>query len=164
MSADLARRVRDLEAWCVLLERAVLVQEKRVWSQATLALLEEGRIMAGATPAEKTRSRRLLEANLRVARESLDHLAAELGYEPRGVLASLSPGAAWGEAGPADDETESPALRRQLLRIVAHEREAGSAHMRTMLRELTARHDEFLGDLAQQVRDDAALHDAFDGS
>lgn len=134
----------------MLLERALLVQEKRVWSQAQLKLLDDGLYKANASPEEKARTRELLESNLRVAKEVLDRLARELGYESTGVRRILTE---------RDASAELPrALEGELDRVDAREREAGLAHMRSMFRELTRRHDEFLGDVQEQVRADMSLH------
>ncbi len=65
----------------MLLERALLIQEKRIWSQAQLKLLDEGLYKANVPANEKARTRELLLSNLRVSKEVLDRLALDLGYE-----------------------------------------------------------------------------------
>lgn len=143
-----ARRVRELEEMCMLLERALLIQEKRVWSQAQLRLLDEGLYKGKASAEEKQRTRDHLESNLRVSKEVLDRLALELGYESPTVRKLVD----------RDGHAELPrALEGALDRVDAREREAGLAHMRTMFRELTLRHDPFLGEVQEQVREDMAL-------
>ena len=149
MAGHDARRVRELEEMCMLLERAVLVQEKRIWSHAQLKLLDDGLYKANASAEEKARTRDQLESNLRVSKEVLDRLALELGYESPTVRKILT----------ERDSAELPrALEGELDRVDAREREAGLAHMRSMFRELTRRHDEFLGDVQEQVRADMSLH------
>jgi hypothetical protein len=146
MSAQDARRVRELEEMCMLLERALLIQEKRVWSQAQLKLLEDGLYKANVPADEKARTRELLLSNLRVSKEVLDRLALDLGYESPTVRKLLD----------GDDEV-SGALETALDRIDAQERETGLSHMRSMFRELTKRHDDFLSGVQEQVREDHAL-------
>lgn len=146
MSAQDARRIRELEEMCMLLERALLIQEKRVWSQAQLKLLEDGLYKANASAEEKGRTRELLLSNLRVSKEVLDRLALDLGYETPTVRKLLD-----------EDHEVGRALETALDRIDAHEREAGLSHMRTMFRELTRRHDEFLSLVQEQVREDHTL-------
>ena len=134
----------------MLLERALLIQEKRIWSQAQLKLLEDGLYKANAPADEKARTRDLLLSNLRVSKEVLDRLALDLGYESTGVRKLL------------DDDHEMPgALESALDRLDAREREAGLAHMRGMFRELTKRHDEFLSLVQEQIREDQALQAGF---
>lgn len=150
MAGQDARRIRELEEMCMLLERAVLVQEKRIWSQAQLKLLDDGLYKAKASDEEKARTREQLESNLRVSKEILDRLALELGYETPTVRKILTE---------KDASAELPrALEGALDRVDAREREAGLAHMRCMFRELTRRHDDFLGDVQEQVRADMSLH------
>lgn len=132
----------------MLLERALLIQEKRIWSQAQLRLLEAGLYKANAPADEKTRTRELLESNLRVGKEVLDRLALDLGYESPTVRKIL---------GERDDGELPGALEGALDRIDAREREAGLSHMRSMFRELTRRHDEFLGGVQELVREDHQL-------
>jgi hypothetical protein len=155
MSADDARRVRELEQMCTLLERAILLQEKRIWSQLTLKLLDKGDFMAGASTAERGRTREVLEANLRVASEVLDDVALDLGYETPTVFKVLDPEHG-GYGGAREGVPER--LTEQLERIDARERESGSSHMRAMFRDLTARHDEFLSGVQEQVRHDVDLN------
>jgi len=132
----------------MLLERALLIQEKRIWSQAQLKLLDEGLYKANVPADEKTRTRELLESNLRVSKEVLDRLALDLGYESPTVRKIL---------GERDDAEVSGALEGVFDRIDAREREAGLSHLRSMFRELTRRHDEFLSGVQEQVREDHQL-------
>ena len=156
MSADDARRVRELEQMCALLERAVLLQEKRIWSQLTLKLLDRGDFMAGASTTERGRTREVLEANLRVASEILDDVALDLGYEAPTVFKVLDPDQ--GGYGATRDTAVPERLTEQLERIDARERESGSSHVRAMFRDLTRRHDEFLSTVQEQVRHDVELN------
>lgn len=149
MAGEDARRVRELEEMCMLLERALLIQEKRIWSQAQLKLLDEGLYKANAPAPEKARTREHLLSNLRVSKEVLDRLALELGYESPTVRKLLG-----------DHGEELPgALEGVLDRLDAREREAGLSHLRSMFRELTRRHDEFLGRVQEQVREDVLLQE-----
>jgi hypothetical protein len=155
---DDARYIRELETRCALLERAFLIQEKRVWSQDMLKKLERGAFMGGAPEREKARARALLEGNLRVAREVLDDLAADLGYEGQSAIKLLDPEFVYG----ARSEELSPGLTEQLRRLDAREQESGSAHVQAMFRDLKTRHDEYLREVQQQVRRDVELHSIFE--
>jgi hypothetical protein len=149
VSAQDVRRIRELEEMCMLLERALLIQEKRIWSQAQLKLLDDGLYKANAPAAEKAKTREHLLSNLRVSKEVLDRLALDLGYESPTVRKLLG-----------DNEEELPgALEGVLDRIDAREREAGLSHLRSMFRELNRRHDEFLGSVQEQVREDVLLQE-----
>lgn len=152
-----ARHIRELETRCNLLERAFLIQEKRVWSHTMLRRLEQGEFMGGATDAEKKTTRQLLEGNLRVSREILDELALELGYETPTVFKLLDPEFVYG----APSEEIPEALNKSLQKIDAREREAGNAHVRAMFRELKLRHDDFLSLVQHRIRDDVELHSLF---
>jgi hypothetical protein len=155
MAADDARRIRELEMMCMLLEQMLLVQEKRVWSQQTLKLLEEERRTKGSSTEEQRRARDFLESNLRVARESLDRLAHDLGYEDTSVRKVLQgEGFSGGQEVPAS-------LDSRFDTIDAREREAGTSHLKAMYRDLTRRHDAFLAALAEQVKDDVQLNASF---
>lgn len=158
MSAQDDRHIRELETRCTLLERAFLIQEKRVWSQDMLKKLERGAFMAGAPEGEKARTRALLEGNLRVSKELLDALAAELGYEGQSAHKLLDPEFVYG----APREEVSARLDEQLRSLDARERESGCAHVRAMFRDLKVRHDDYLREVQQQVRRDVELHSIFE--
>lgn len=153
MSND-ARHIRELETRCSYLEQAFLVQEKRVWSQTMLKQLERGTFMGDATPEARASTQALLEGNLRVAREVLDRLARDLGYEQPTVFRLLDPEFVYGAPGP----NVGPALTQQLERLDAREREQGTSHLACLLRDLKTRHDEFLAELSSEVRRDVDLH------
>ena len=148
-----ARHIRELEARCQTLERAFLVQEKRVWSLNMLKRLEEGSFLREAPATERQQTQELLAGNLRVAQEVLDDLARELGYESPSVFRLLDPEFVYGAPGPE----VGPELTEQLERVDAREREAGTSHVSGMLRELKTRHDAFLSELAARVREDVNL-------
>ncbi|MGE0708078.1 MAG: hypothetical protein AB7N76_17285 [Planctomycetota bacterium] len=152
-----ARHIEELERRCRLLEQVVLIQEKRVWSQDMLKMLEQGKFMAGADAAAKASTRQLLEGNLRCSTEILDRLALELGYESRSVFKLLDPEFVYGA--PGQDVGEE--LRRQLERVDAREREAGTSHLSALLRDLKTRHDAFLGEVQEHVQQDVELHSVF---
>lgn len=158
MSAEDARHIRELELRCALLEKAFLIQEKRVWSQDMLKKLEQGSFMQGAREAEKSRARSLLTGNLRVARELLDALAEDLGYEGQSAIKLLDPEFVYG----APKEELSAGLTEQLRRLDAREQESGSAHIQAMFRDLKVRHDDYLREVQQQVRRDVELHAIFE--
>lgn len=157
MSNDDQQHIRELEYRCRLLEQVVLIQEKRVWSQEMIKKLEQGGFMAGAGEPEKAQTRNLLEGNLRVAKEILDRLAQELGYERPSVFKLLDPEFVYGAPGQEVGEQ----LTRQLEIVDAREREGGTSHLREMMRELKTRHDDFLGDVQEQVHQDVELHAIF---
>ena len=156
--SDDQRHIRELETRCAFLEQVALIQEKRVWSQDMLRELKAETFMAGATPAEKERTQRLLEGNLRVALEFLDNLARDLGYERPTVFKLLEPEFVYGAPGREVGEQ----LTRQLELIDAREREAGTSHISSMLRELKTRHDEFLREVQEHVQRDVDLHKIFE--
>lgn len=156
MSAD-ERHIRELEARCTLLERAFLIQEKRVWSQDMLKKLEQGNFMTGASAEDKARTRDLLEGNLRVSKEILDGLAGELGYEGASVFKLLDPEFVYGAPGREVGEQ----LTRQLELVDARERESGRSHLAGMLRDMKSRHDAFLGEVQKEVQRDVELHAIF---
>lgn len=156
-SQEDARHIREIEERCALLEQAFLIQEKRVWSQDMLKKLEKGEFMASAGDSERARTRALLEGNLRVSKEILDHLARDLGYEGASAFKLVDPEFVYGASG----EELSAGLDEQLRRLDARERESGCAHIRAMFRDLKVRHDEFLREVQQQVRQDVELHAIF---
>ncbi len=149
-----ARHIRELETRCRLLEQAFLLQQKRVWSLEMLEQLERGRAMANASKEERGATRQLLEGNLRVAKEELDRVANDLGYENPSVFKLIDPEFVYG----APSKEVSASLRRELEAIDAREREAGTSHLSCMLRELKSRHDDFLEAVAELVRKDVELH------
>jgi hypothetical protein len=157
MSGEDARHIRELETRCGFLEQAVLIQEKRVWSQDMLKALKRKTFMAGATNEEKLRTQRLLEGNLRVAKEFLDGIARDLGYERPTVFKLLEPEFVYGAPGPDVGEQ----LTKQLELIDQRERESGTSHISSMLRELKTRHDEFLREVQEHVQRDVELHAIF---
>lgn len=152
-----AQHIRELEARCTLLEQALLIQEKRVWSQDMLEGLEKGSFMAGSSEQDKQQTRDLLEGNLRVAREVLDRLAEELGYDRTSVLRLLDPEFVYGAPGTEIGDR----LREQLELVDARERESGTAHVSALMRDLKTRHDAFLSDVQEQVKRDVDLHSIF---
>lgn len=152
-----AHHIRELETRCNLLEQALLIQEKRVWSQDMLKRLEKGTFMGAADAAQKKQTRELLEGNLRVAVEALDRLAMELGYDSTSVMRLLDPEFVYGAPG-----TEvGPHLRDQLEKVDARERESGRAHVNALMRDLKTRHDAFLGEVQERVQRDVDLHSIF---
>ncbi|RMG12346.1 MAG: hypothetical protein D6731_14105 [Planctomycetota bacterium] len=157
MTSDDRRHIHELEERLRLLERGFLLQEKRIWSQTMLGRLERDEFMAGASPAEKERTRRLLQGNLRVAVEMLDRIAEDLGYDRPTVFQLLEPEFVYGA--PGTDVGEK--LTEQLERVDARERESGTSHLSSMLRDLKTRHDPFLGEVQQQVQRDVDLHTVF---
>ncbi len=152
-----AQHIRELEARCTLLEQALLIQEKRVWSQDMLKNLEKGSFMPGASDEAKRQTRNLLGGNLRVALEILDRLANELGYERTSVLRLLDPEFVYGAPGTEIGDR----LREQLELVDARERESGTAHLSALMRDLKTRHDAFLSDVQEQVKRDVDLHAIF---
>jgi len=152
-----AQHIRELEARCTLLEQALLIQEKRVWSQDMLEHLEKGTFMPGSSDEAKQQTRDLLEGNLRVALEILDRLANELGYDRTSVLRLLDPEFVYGAPGTEIGDR----LREQLELVDARERESGTAHLSALMRDLKTRHDAFLSDVQEQVKRDVDLHAIF---
>lgn len=136
-----------------LLERAFLVQQKRVWSLEMLDKLSRGQILALSQPEQRDKMRACLEANLRTAKVVLDDLARELGYEST-IRKILDPCFVYGAPG-----EEVPQVLLDLLdRIETQEREAGTQHFAAMVRELQVEQEPFLEDVMARVREDANLH------
>ena len=152
-----AQHIREIEARCTLLEQALLIQEKRVWSQHMLEQLEKGTFMPGASAPAKQQTRDLLDGNLRVALEILDRLAENLGYDRTSVFRLLVPEFVYGAPGTEVGEQ----LRQQLELVDARERESGTAHLGALMRDLKTRHDEFLVGVQEQVKKDVDLHAIF---
>ncbi len=136
-----------------LLERAFLVQQKRVWSLETLAKLEQRKILAKASDDERANYRAFLEGNLRIAKTCLDEIAKELGYTSpaRKILDPTFVVGARGEAGVTNSVLE------KLDRVDSHQREAGTQHYAAMMRELLVTHEGFLEDVQTRVHEDVAM-------
>lgn len=140
-----------------MLERAFLVQQKRVWSLETLAKLEQRRFLGKASEEERARVRSFLEGNLRMAKTVLDEIARELGYDS-GLRKILDPTFVMGGRG----EAVSSSVLERLDHVDSQEREAGTHHYSAMMRELLVTHEGFLSDVQQRVHDDVALQALLD--
>lgn len=140
-----------------MLERAFLVQQKRVWSLETLARLEQRAILAKAPEEQRARVRSFLEGNLRIAKLVLDDIAKELGYSSN-LRKILDPTFVVG----ARADVPSSTLER-LDRVDSIQREAGTHHYAAMMRELLVTHEAFLEDVQQRVHDDVALQELLRG-
>src|SRR4051794_22794205 len=115
-----------------MLERAFLVQQKRVWSLEMLDKLSRRQILAKGTDEQRDTLRRSLEANLRISKVVLDEIAKELGYESV-MRKLLDPQFVMGARGEGD---VTAATLERLDRVDAQQREAGAQHYAAMVREL----------------------------
>lgn len=142
-----------------LLERAFLVQQKRVWSLETLAKLERRQVLAKGTDEQRDNMRSFLEGNLRMAKIVIDEIAKELGYESS-VRKVLDPTFIMG----ARSEGKTPnSVLEKLDRVDSIQREAGTQHYAAMMRELLVTHEAFLEDVQQRVHDDVAMQALLQG-
>lgn len=135
-----------------LLERAFLIQQKRVWSFEMLEKLERGQILSKGTKEQRDRMRACLEGNLRTAKVVLDEIAKQLGYTST-IHKLLDPCFVYGAPGP---EVPKPLLD-SLSRVETQERESGTKHFCAMVRELQVEHEAFLADVQERIREDVDL-------
>jgi hypothetical protein len=140
-----------------LLERAFLVQQKRVWSLETLAKLEQRKVLASAAEDQRARMRSFLEGNLRIAKYVLDEIAKELGYSSP-MRKILDPTFVIGARG----EGVSSQVLEKLDRVDSSQREAGTDHYAAMMRELLVTHEGFLEDVQTRVHEDVAMQALLD--
>ena len=141
-----------------MLERAFLVQQKRVWSLETLQRLERRAILAHATEEQRSKMRSYLEGNLRMAKTTLDDIAKELGYSSP-LKKLLDPTFVLGARG----ESGTASTAERLDRADSIQREAGTQHYAAMMRELLVTHEGFLEDLQKRVHEDVALQSLLAG-
>jgi len=135
-----------------LLERAYLVQQKRVWSLETLAKLERRTLLGNATDEARNKMREFLEGNLRIAKVVLDEIAKELGYSSP-TRKILDPTFVLGARG----EGVSNKVLEKLDRVDSAQREEGTQHYAAMMRELLVTHEGFLEDVQTRVQEDVAM-------
>jgi hypothetical protein len=140
-----------------LLERAFLVQQKRVWSLETLAKLERKQILGDASEEQRGKMRSFLEGNLRIAKYVLDEIAKELGYSSP-IRKILDPTFVLGARG---DGVSNKVLEK-LDRVDSTQREAGTDHYASMMRELLVTHEGFLEDVQTRVHEDVAMQTILD--
>jgi hypothetical protein len=139
-----------------LLERAFLVQQKRVWSLEMLDKLARKQVLAKGTDEQRDTLRKSLEANLRISKVVLDEIAKELGYEST-IRKLLDPRFVMGAPG----EEISQQTLDKFDRADTKEREAGAQHYASMIRELLVEHEGFLafvqGRVCQELDMEAVL-------
>ncbi|MEZ0228718.1 MAG: hypothetical protein ACAI25_08845 [Planctomycetota bacterium] len=140
-----------------LLERAFLVQQKRVWSLETLAKLERKQVLGTASEEQRGKMRAFLEGNLRIAKYVIDEIAKELGYTS-GMRKILDPTFVLGARG----ESVSNQVLEKLDRVDSSQREAGTDHYASMMRELLVTHEGFLEDVQSRVHEDVAMQSLLD--
>ena len=140
-----------------LLERAFLVQQKRVWSLETLAKLERRQVLGSAPEDQRENMRAFLEGNLRIAKYVIDEIAKELGYTS-GIRKILDPTFVLGARG---DGVSSNVLEK-LDYVDTKQREAGTGHYSSMMRELLVTHEGFLEDVQGRVHEDVAMQALLD--
>jgi hypothetical protein len=135
-----------------LLERAFLIQQKRVWSFEMLDKLGRGVVLSKGTQEQRDRMRACLEGNLRTAKIVLDEIARQLGYTST-IHKLLDPQFVYGAPGPEVPQV----LLDQLSRVETQERESGTQHLAAMVRELQVEHEAFLADVQERIREDVDL-------
>jgi hypothetical protein len=140
-----------------LLERAFLVQQKRVWSLETLAKLERKQVLGKASDEEREKMRNFLEGNLRIAKYVIDEIAKELGYTSP-IRKILDPTFVLGARG----EGVSNNVLEKLDHVDTKQREAGTDHYASMMRELLVTHEGFLEDVQGRVHEDVAMQSLLD--
>jgi len=141
-----------------LLERAFLVQQKRVWSLEMLAKLERKQILGTASDDAREKMRGFLEGNLRIAKYVIDEIAKELGYSSP-IRKILDPTFVLGARG----ETVPTNVLEKLDRVDSTQKEAGTDHYASMMRELLVTHEGFLEDVQTRVHEDVAMQEILDG-
>jgi hypothetical protein len=129
-----------------LLERAFLVQQKRVWSLEMLDKLGRRQVLAKGTDAQRDALRKTLEANLRISKVVLDEIAKELGYEST-LRKLLDPKFVIGAPG----EEVPQVVLDKIDSADTQAREAGSQHYSAMVRELLVEHEDFLAFVQARV-------------
>lgn len=140
-----------------LLERAFLVQQKRVWSLETLAKIERKQMLGSATQEQRERMVNFLEGNLRIAKYVLDEIAKELGYSSP-IRKILDPTFVVGARG----EPVSNKVLEKLDRVDSSQKEAGTDHYAAMMRELLVTHEGFLEDVQTRVHEDVSMQALLD--
>jgi hypothetical protein len=135
-----------------LLERAFLIQQKRVWSFEMLDKLGRGQVLSKGTQEQRDRMRACLEGNLRTSKTVLDEIARQLGYTST-IHKLLDPQFVYGAPGPEVPQV----LLDQLSRVETQERESGTQHLSAMVRELQVEHEAFLADVQERIREDVDL-------
>lgn len=138
-----------------LLERAFLLQQKRVWSLETLLKLERGQILGKADASHRQTLIANLEGNLRVTRECLNDVARESGYESSAAKI-LDPTFNIG----IEAVTPSESLESLLEQVDRSEVAAGVHNYRAMCRELAVQHEPYFQDVEGRIRDDVAFYRA----
>lgn len=141
-----------------LLERAFLLQQKRVWTLEMLRKIDHGAAYASADASQRRRAVGLLESNLRVARERLDHVASEIGYESN-LHKLMDPSFVIGTS----IEPLSLSAEGQIEQADMAEREAGIRHLKAMCRELSVIHEPYFEDVQARVRKDYEFYEMVGG-
>lgn len=139
-----------------LLERAFLLQEKRVWSLETMLKIERGQILTELSEDERQCFLESLSSNVRIAKECLNDVARNSGYES-GVAKIFDPSFNLGI--PASSMTATVA--RQIEQLDAAEERKGIKHFKAMCRELAVFHEPYFEDVEAKIRQDIELHSLF---
>jgi hypothetical protein len=151
------QRVKKEDYVIELLERAYLVQQKRVWSLETLSRIESKKMLANVTPEQRERMIAFLEGNLRIAKYVLDEIAKELGYSSP-IRKILDPTFVAG----APSEGLSSKVLEKLDQVDSSQKEAGTQHYAAMMRELLVTHEGFLEDVQTRVHEDVEMQALLD--
>lgn len=139
-----------------LYERAFLLQQKRIWALETLRKVERGQILSEAPEAAKTDLVNHLQSHLRIAKECLNKVADEAGYESSaGKL--MDPSFVLGFSGKPMTAT----LEKIIEQIDMSEQEAGIHNFASMCRELAVRHEPYFEDVHEKILKDLEFYKAF---
>jgi len=135
-----------------LLERALILQQKRVWSLEMLRRIEGGALLSEAPVEERERTIAQLEGSLRVSRECLNEVAGNAGYSVT-IERMFDPAFVLG----MQERDLGPSLERAFDDLRSRERESGTEALVAMLRELRVSHEPYLEDVERRVREDVDL-------
>ncbi|MDF1664777.1 MAG: hypothetical protein P1V97_23660 [Planctomycetota bacterium] len=139
-----------------LYERAFLLQQKRIWALETLRKIEHGQLLAEAPAATKTELVNHLQSHLRVAKECLNKVAENAGFESSAAKL-MDPSFVLGFSGKPMTAT----LETIIEQIDMAEQEAGIHNFASMCRELAVRHEPFFEDVHEKIRKDVEFYQAF---
>jgi len=138
-----------------LMERAFLLQQKRIWSLETLLKIERGQLLQRAPGLERQNLIDHLNSNLRIARECLNDVARTAGYES-GAAKLIDPSVMMGVTGHPVTTT----MERTLEQMDMAEREAGIHNLASMCRELGIQHEPFFEQVNERIRSDQEFYRA----
>lgn len=139
-----------------LYERAFLLQQKRIWALETLRKIEHGQLLTEAPEPAKTELVNHLQSHLRVAKECLNKVAEDAGFESSAAKL-MDPSFVLGFSGKPMTGT----LEKIIEQIDMSEQEAGIHNFASMCRELAVRHEPFFEDVHEKILKDVEFYRAF---